>query len=79
VTAREGHQPNTPGGFPFSSDKRQYSDLSSACVAKFDSIIKVKEKQGGMLKVPKATSLDYSSIFHEHGCHEPWINGLELK
>jgi hypothetical protein len=52
VTAREGHQPNTPGGFPFSSDKRQYSDLSSACVAKFDSIIKVKEnrRKKGMLK-----------------------------
>jgi hypothetical protein len=35
VTALEGHQPNTPGGFPFSSDKRQYSDLSSACIGKY--------------------------------------------
>jgi hypothetical protein len=30
VTARDGHHPRTPGGFPCWSDKRQYSHLSNA-------------------------------------------------
>jgi len=34
VTAREGHHPKTPGGFPFSSDNRQYSHFSSAYIKK---------------------------------------------
>lgn len=32
VTARDGHHPTTPGGFPFWSDNRQYSHLSRAYI-----------------------------------------------
>lgn len=38
VTARDGHHPRTPGGFPFWSDKRQYSHLSKAYMENLNNI-----------------------------------------